>query len=389
MASSLLHTKPRRRTAGKPVFTAAEFFAGIGLVRLALEHQKWRVVFANDIDPQKAEMYRDNFGDDHLVVGDIHKLSPDDVPDCTLFTASFPCNDLSIAGAMEGLHGKESSAFWGFMDIVNGMKERRPPLILLENVLGFLMSQGGGDFEAALLALNRAGYAVDAFVLNAVHFVPQSRARLFVVAKRMNVRAALPNVETSSLRPEALTQFMNAHANIKWDVRALPDPPKPTAKLRHVIESLPDDDPHWWDEERAAYFWDQLSERHKVLATILMEAKTYSYGTAFRRVRHGRSMAELRVDEIAGCLRTPRGGSGRQILFRAAKGRYGVRLLTARECARLQGAPETFKISVPLNQALFGFGDAVCVPAVEWIAKHYLLPVARERVRNGAEQALF
>jgi len=75
-------------------FTAAEFFAGIGLVRLALERQGWRVVFANDIDPDKAEMYRHNWPkDDHLIVGDIHKLKAEDVPTCDLFTASFPCND--------------------------------------------------------------------------------------------------------------------------------------------------------------------------------------------------------------------------------------------------------------------------------------------------------
>ena len=84
-------------------------------------------------------------------------------------------------------------------------------------------------------------------------------------------------------------------------------------------------------------------------------------------------MAELRTDTIAGCLRTPRGGSGRQILFAAGKGRYAARLLTPRECARLMGADD-FKITVPLNQALFGFGDAVCVPVIRWIAENYLTP---------------
>lgn len=90
-------------------------------------------------------------------------------------------------------------------------------------------------------------------------------------------------------------------------------------------------------------------------------------------------MAELRTDGLAGCLRTPKGGSGRQILFKAGKGLYQVRLLTARECARLQGVPDDYQIAVPLNQALFGFGDAVCVPAIEWITQHYLLPSLREQ----------
>jgi DNA (cytosine-5)-methyltransferase 1 len=118
----------------------------------------------------------------------------------------------------------------------------------------------------------------------------------------------------------------------------------------------------------------QLSERHAELAKRLIAGKRFHYATAFRRVRQGRSMAELRTDGIAGCLRTPRGGSGRQILFRGGKGTVRVRLLSARECARLQGAPDDFRIDVPLNQALFGFGDAVCVPVVEWVIKHGIWP---------------
>jgi DNA (cytosine-5)-methyltransferase 1 len=93
-------------------------------------------------------------------------------------------------------------------------------------------------------------------------------------------------------------------------------------------------------------------------------------------------MAELRTDGIAGCLRTPRGGSGRQILFKAGKGRYSVRLLTPRECARLMGADD-YRISGSLNQALFGFGDAVCVPVIEWIAENYLNPVINEWIHAG------
>src|SRR5262249_23634121 len=97
-----------------------------------------------------------------------------------------------------------------------------------------------------------------------------------------------------------------------------------------------------------------------------------SYATAFRRVRKKKSMAELRTDDLAGCLRTPRGGSGRQILFKACRGRYPVRLLTARECARFQGVPDSYIVNVPLNKALFGFGDAVCVPVLEWLLRHGL-----------------
>jgi DNA (cytosine-5)-methyltransferase 1 len=114
-----------------------------------------------------------------------------------------------------------------------------------------------------------------------------------------------------------------------------------------------------------------MSPKHRAQADAMIQGISIAYGTVFRRVRNERSMAELRTDGIAGCLRTPRGGSGRQILFAAGRGRFAVRLLTPRECARLMGADD-FTIRVPLNQAFFGFGDAVCVPVIEWIARNYL-----------------
>lgn len=383
---------PRRRpkSSSRRCFTAAEFFAGIGLVRAALERQDWKVVFANDIDRDKAEMYRHNWpGEDHLVVGDIHELAPADIPRCDLFTASFPCNDLSIAGKWDGLSGKESSAFWGLIRLIQEMGDRRPPLVLVENVVGFLMSKGGKDFETALLALNKVGYTVDAFILNAVHWVPQSRARLFIVARRDDGQERNPFAMETDARPEALFEFINTHQNIMWDIRELPTLPKPRKRLKDIVEDLPDNDPHWWDADRAAYFMKQLSMKHEVQAKLMISGDGVSYATAFRRVRKGRSMAELRTDGIAGCLRTPRGGSGRQILFKAGHGKYQVRLLTARECARLQGVDESYVIDVPLNKALFGFGDAICVPAVEWIVKHYLTPVATVLVPGKSQPSLF
>ena len=124
-----------------------------------------------------------------------------------------------------------------------------------------------------------------------------------------------------------------------------------------------------------------MSDRHRTVAEEMINGAEWSYGTVFRRIRKGKSMAELRTDGVAGCLRTPRGGSARQILFKAGKGKYIVRFLTPRECARLMGADD-FKVSAPLNQALFGFGDAVCVSVVEWIAKYYLNPLVNELIRG-------
>ncbi|MBL8827355.1 MAG: DNA (cytosine-5-)-methyltransferase [Planctomycetaceae bacterium] len=354
---------------------AAEFFSGIGLVRVALEQEGWRVVFANDIAQDKAQIYETNWPEHaHLVVGDIHGLDPIAIPDCELYTASFPCNDLSIAGRWDGLHGKESSAFWGLIRLLEEKGGARPPLVLIENVVGFLLRNGGEDLHQALRALNEVGYNVDAVVLNAANWTPQSRARLFIVAKLFANDAKRVTANQSDLRPDSLCRFINLNPDIDWDIQTLPPLPSRHIQLPDIIERLDDDDSQWWSDDRTAYFLSQLSVKHAEQAAAMIRGRSYSYATAFRRVRNGKSMAELRTDGIAGCLRTPRGGSGRQILFVAGRNRYRVRLLTARECARLQGVPEDYVIDVPLNQALFGFGDAVCVPAVAWLARHYLTP---------------
>ncbi len=323
--------------------TFAEFFAGIGLMRIGLEQQGWSIRYANDIDQQKYEMYKGHFqdADSHFVLEDIHKIKGSTVPTVTLATASFPCNDLSLAGSREGLGGKQSSAFWGFIKILDEMQNRRPPFVLLENVLGFLSSRKGKDFENALLALNQRGYSVDAFTLDASCFAPQSRVRLFVVGTCENTLISEPakafQFFQSDVRPKALAEFIMMHSNIKWCLRDFPAPPGKIKSLKDIIEDLPDTASEWWSQERAEYLLNQMSPRHRKIADEMIAGSKWSYGTVFRRIRNGKSMGELRTDGLAGCLRTPRGGSGRQILFKAGGGRYFVRLITPREAARLMG----------------------------------------------------
>lgn len=352
---------------------------------MALEESGWVLAFANDIDLDKREMYDGHFKDaaEHFDTTDIHLLAADQVPAVELATASFPCTDLSLAGGRLGFKGQHSSTFWGFMRVIEGMKERKPPLVLIENVSGFLTSHGGQDFHSAMKALNDLGYFVDPFILDAKWFVPQSRVRLFVVACNQHLTQYRTSTTESLVRPAQLTQFIARHADIQWRFFAPLTPPSNSlSKLKDIIEKLDSDHPEWWSKERAEYLYNQMSKRHKAVADRMIDKHTWSYGTVFRRVRKQpdgskRSMAELRADGIAGCLRTPRGGSGRQILFKAGYGKYAARLLTPRECARLMGADD-FEIVTSKNQALFGFGDAVCVPAVKWIADHYLNPAISE-----------
>jgi DNA (cytosine-5)-methyltransferase 1 len=385
--------RPRRQAATGPRF--AEFFAGIGLVRLGLEAAGWDLAYANDIDASKREMYEAHFGDadEHFHLGDVHAVDGATLPDIDLATASFPCTDLSLAGGRLGFGGPQSSAFWGFINALKGMGERKPPLVMLENVLGFLTSHGGEDFARAIAALNDLGYAADVFTLDAKWFVPQSRPRLFVVATTIDDPTAASSPIESRIRPRLITEFVAAHPELRWSFRDLPEPPVRSEKsLVDILENLGPLDGRWWSDDRAEYLYNQFSDRHRDIADAMIRKRKWSYGTVFRRVRlqadgEKRSMGELRTDGIAGCLRTPKGGSGRQILFKAGYGRYAARLLSPRECARLMGADE-FTITTGDNPAFFGFGDAVCVPAITWIGEQYLNPLLRGRSKRRPKAAM-
>lgn len=363
-----------------PNKTLIDFFAGIGLVRYALERRGWTEIFALDYSRQKSAMYGHHFGNTAYHIEDVHAVDPHQVPFATLAHASFPCTDTSVAGGREGLAGSGSSAVWGFIRVLRQLPER-PPLVLLENVEGFLTSNKQQDIIDVLKALNTLGYSVDVMLVDAAHFVPQSRVRLFVVgvrdadAQTILEQDAILNQRTQA-RPDKIATFIRVNPHIDWYLSALPSLPKRTTTLDDVLDL----DEHWWSEERSAYLFDQMHDHHKVKVVSLMTQETWSYATAFRRmrVRNGvkQSTAELRFDGIAGCLRTPKGGSARQIVVRVGFGRFDARLLNARENARLMGADEyTLSPRLSLNDALFGFGDAVCVPVVEWISEHSLEPL--------------
>ena len=178
--------------------------------------------------------------------------------------------------------------------------------ILSKNVVGFLQSRGGKDFETALLALNQVGYTVDAFILNAVHWVAQSRARLFAVAKANHIITdGTPFAMETDGRPDALFTFINTHHNIRWDIRELPRLPKPAHLLKDIVEDLPDDDPHWWNRERAEYSFSQFSEHHLMAGRLMLGQKTYHYATAFRRVRNGKSWPNSTLMALPGAFARP------------------------------------------------------------------------------------
>lgn len=350
----------------------------MGLVRQALEQTGFEVVYANDISPVKQALYLANFDGEDFHLGDIREVNGSQVPDVELVTASFPCTDLSLAGARAGLQGAESGLFWEFARILEEMGIRRPQAVLLENVLGFATSRGGKDLDKAIHRLNALGYSCDLLLGDAKWFVPQSRPRLFVVGLKQppEVQDWVP----SAFRPKWLGDFRLNHYARQWHSYPLSMPTGDPSSLGEVVERLPINNNRWWDGDRVRQFKASLSSFQRQRVNSMVNQQGIRWRTAYRRTRQGTPVWEVRADEIAGCLRTARGGSSKQALVEAGNGSLRVRWLTPRECARLQGADDVNLDAVTPNQALYGLGDAVCVPVVRWISETYLSP-ALESVR--------
>ncbi|WP_433494731.1 DNA cytosine methyltransferase [Micromonospora sp. CA-248089] len=372
------------------VIRAAEFFAGIGLVRTALEPLGVQVVWANDIKQAKFNAYRANYpdADKHFKVVDIRKVDAADLPPrIDLATSSFPCIDLSLAGNRLGLDGTQSGMFFEFARILEGMRQR-PSVVLLENVHGFATSHGGKDIERAFVKLSELDYSLDVLAIDAKHFVPQSRPRMFIVGiskdklpKSSHIGVPAP----SDVRPPWVTALHKRHSST-CDMHYLDLPPLPEGPkdLNGVVDhDVPAD--AWWDAGRVDAFVGSLSPVQRSRFEALRDQDIISYRSAYRRTRQGVSMWELRRDAIAGCLRTTGGGSSKQALVELGMRREPrIRWMTPNEYARLMGADSYRLVAGTPNQQLFGFGDAVVVDVVRWIGQHYLIPVlASDKAGEG------
>lgn len=363
-----------------------EFFAGIGLARIGLEAAGFRVTWANDFDPDKKAMYEAQFEDagDHVfALGDIGKITADELPrDAALAWASSPCTDLSLAGGRAGLAGNQSGTFWHFVRLLEELEDGRPQIAVLENVTGLATSHGGDDLIAAIKAFNRLGYSVDALAIDARRFLPQSRPRLFLVGAQ-NPPADSPERDFE-LRPDWL-QWIYDDSSLQTHRAPLPLPPAPRIDgLHRSIEVLPTDDHRWWSDRRSESFVASLSPVQRERLDVLKSEKGTKYRTAYRRTRGGIPVWEMRPDDISGCLRTARGGSSKQAVVKLGDGRIQIRWMTPLEYARLMGAENYDLSKARTNQALFGFGDAVAVPAVTWLAENYLLPLLRGQLAADA-----
>lgn len=364
-----------------------EFFAGGGMARTGLG-PGWTCLFANDFDPKKGAAYRRNFGAGELKVGDVREVTTAELPGLAdLAWASFPCQDLSLAGVGAGLKAERSGAFYPFWEAMNGLaaEGRAPAIIALENVCGALTSHSGQDFAAICRTYADAGYRMGALVINAELFLPQSRPRLFVIGVRAETPIPLELLASAPGGAFHTTALQRAVEKLPPDLREaflwwrLPAPPPRRLNLADVIEEAPDS-VAWHSAEETRELLAMMSPVNAEKVEAAKRAGRRMVGGVYRRTRRNHNgaksqRAEVRFDDVSGCLRTPAGGSSRQVIMVVEGDRVRTRLISARETARLMGLPDGYQLPDRYNEAYHLTGDGVAVDVVRHLARHLFEPI--------------
>lgn len=368
-----------------------EFFAGGGMARLGLGND-WSCLYSNDISEKKAVSYQDNFDEDGcFTVKDIYKIGTQELPGSPdLVWGSFPCQDLSLAGSGIGLSGKRSGTYVPFLNIIRELKKekRGPELVVLENVTGAITSHAGDDFRRIVSDLVADGFYVGAVVVDAALFVPQSRPRLFIVAARCDQNVVEQFTSSSPSMPWHVPSIQRAIEQLPSSIKSqfvwwnLPLPGERTTRIEEIIEESPNTVP-WHTPEETEYLLSLMSEVNLAKVEDAKKSGRISVGTIYKRVRRqgdGTKLqrAEVRFDGLAGCLRTPRGGSSRQILMIVDGSNIRSRLVSPREAARLMGVPDSYILPVRPNEAYQLFGDGVVVPVVSFLEQNLITPLSNE-----------
>lgn len=376
--------------------TFVEFFAGVGLIQEALSPLGWTCLLANDNDPRKVEYYTKNHSTTPMVDCDIRSLPASRIPQSLLATASFPCIDLSQAGQRKGINGSHSGIVWSFLDHIRSLQSlgKGPKFLFLENVAFLLTLHGGQGIDFLLSEIADMGYSIDLVQVDARHFTPQTRNRVFVIAVEGTDHVTAEEMPETHIRRYKVQEAFRRNRHLSWVFFDFPSLPKRQFELKDVLEDLPEDDSRWWDSARTQAFMNQLERHHRPQLEMLMKAGAEVQMTAVRRGRR-RGVREqifnLRFDGLASCLRTPRGGSSIQFVVRVRNGDVQIRRILGIESARLQGvclpnASPSFEVPDAEYDALYAFGDAVCVPAVRWVFQHSIQALVGNAARSGSTQ---
>ena len=329
-----------------PAFRFIDLFAGIGGIRLGFEANGGKCVFTSEWNKFAQKTYMENFPQDtnHTFVGDITTVDEQDIPDHDVLLAGFSCQPFSIAGvskknAMGKPHGFECTTQGTlFFDVARIIAEKRPKAFLLENVKNLLSHDKGNTFKVIIETLEKElGYVVHYKVIDGQHFVPQHRERILIVG-------------------------FKEETDFTWDDLQLPE--KGAVKMSSILHSQNG------EEEAEEPYTEGSKAKINAKYTLTSNLWTYLQGYAekHRKAGNGFGFGLVDNDSVARTLSARYYKDGSEILVSQGK-RKRPRRLTPRECARLMGFPEHFKIPVSDTQAYRQFGNSVVMPVMQEVAR--------------------
>lgn len=323
-------------------FTFVDLFAGIGGIRLGFEQMGGHCVYTSEWDTFSRKTYVENFGDDHIA-GDITKVEPKDIPDHDVLLAGFPCQPFSIAGvskknALGRPHGFECATQGTlFFNVEQIIAAKRPAAFLLENVKNLISHDKGKTFRVITETLRDVlGYHITWKVIDGRHWVPQHRERILIVGFR-------------------------EETDFDWDAMQLPEKGPLLKKILH-----PENGTEAADD---IYTFGNKAEVHsKYTLTTRLWKYLQEYARKHREKGNGFGFGLVGPGDVARTLSARYYKDGSEILISRGN-RRNPRRLTPRECARLMGFPDSFKIPVSDTQAYRQFGNSVVVPVMAETAR--------------------
>lgn len=349
-------------------FRFIDLFAGIGGIRMGFEAHGGQCVFTSEWNGFSRKTYIENHGNHHPFAGDITQIAADDIPDHDVLLAGFPCQPFSIAGvskknALGRPHGFECTTQGTlFFDVARIIAAKRPAAFLLENVKNLVSHDKGNTFRVILQTLaDELGYEVHHRVIDGQHFTPQHRERILIAGFREK------------------TDF-------SWDSLHLPEAGPVLASILHKTDGSEPFLP--WDGERF-FNHDKQAVQDKYTLTPKLWEYLQAYAQKHRAAGNGFGYGMVYPDSVTRTLSARYYKDGSEILvWQGEKKR--PRRLTPRECARLMGFPDTFKIPVSDTQAYRQFGNSVVMPVMREMArimKPYILELSAGK--SPRQQSLF
>lgn len=341
-----------------PAFTFIDLFAGVGGIRRAFQNKGGKCVFTSEWDAYAQKTYRENYPyDSHEISGDITKVEASDIPEHDLLLAGFPCQPFSIAGVSKKNSLGRSHGFLDetqgtlFFDVARIIRDRRPRAFLLENVKNLVSHDKGRTFRVIKDTLEKElGYHIHCRVIDGAHFTPQHRERILIAGFAEQVA-------------------------FDWD--AIPLPPKGSRKLKEVLHRTDGTEP-WlpWDADR---FFDHQNRKVQDKYTLTPGLWTYlqNYAAKHKAKGNGFGFGKVGPEDTTRTLSARYYKDGSEILVDQGDEK-NPRRLTPRECARLMGFPDDFRIPVSDTRAYKQFGNSVVVDVMEHAAKLMCQFVAEE-----------